>query len=393
MATLLVSEQAPCQCQWHDGQWPPGGYHGKSTLTRPWPKTAILEELKDIFSMISFLYCAPMTSSTQDLPAPELLATHQYHFNESHKWIAIHRDEASGSDLSTGRTPRPAQNGRPSPRPASRQRQPSSIAITRSPITTMAPRPQRSDTTDSDPKSDHNAIDESPDQTSSSWTKAQHLILTSLLPLISQQDDLYSLLYNGDLTKKEQLVTTCRQLFRYVEYLAELQTKLKQQRTEESRDETVQDDTTPEELLPCSLSGLHTLYTGNDDDDESQQQQQHNTKTNLIDMETIWGQVDLQNNALLPRLKKMIRKLVKSVDGDEIRLLDMGDGMSEEGEDMDDGDDDSGKEDINESEEGSVASNLDENGDSEDDDEEEMDEDAKRIRERMEKVRHFIQDI
>ena len=110
-------------------------------------------------------------------------------------------------------------------------------------------------------------------------------------------------------------------------------------------------------------------------------------------METIWGQVDLQNNALLPRLKKMIRKLVKSVDGDEIRLLDMGDGMSEEEEDMDDGDDDSGKEDINESEEGSVASNLDENEDSEDDDEEEMDEDAKRIRERMEKVRHFIQDI
>lgn len=110
-------------------------------------------------------------------------------------------------------------------------------------------------------------------------------------------------------------------------------------------------------------------------------------------METIWGQVDLQNNALLPRLKKMIRKLVKSVDGDEIRLLDMGDGMSEEEEDMDDGDDDSDEEDINESEEGSVASNLDENGNSEDDDEEEMDEDAKRIRERMEKVRHFIQDI
>ena len=102
-------------------------------------------------------------------------------------------------------------------------------------------------------------------------------------------------------------------------------------------------------------------------------------------METIWGQVDLQNNVLLPRLKKMIRTLIKSMDEDEIRLLDMGD-MSE-GED--DGDD--GTEDINESEEGSAASNLEENDDLEDD--EEIDEDARRIRERMEKVRLSLSNI
>lgn len=97
----------------------------------------------------------------------------------------------------------------------------------------MAPKPKQSSSPGSDPES-YNEINESTEQTS--WTKTQHLISTNLLPLVSQQKDLYSLLHNGDLTKKEELAATCRQLFRYVEYLAELQEKLRG-RTEESHGE------------------------------------------------------------------------------------------------------------------------------------------------------------
>ena len=102
-----------------------------------------------------------------------------------------------------------------------------------SPKTAMPPKPKQSSSPGSDPES-YNEINESTEQTS--WTKTQHLISTNLLPLVSQQKDLYSLLHNGDLTKKEELAATCRQLFRYVEYLAELQEKLRG-RTEESHGE------------------------------------------------------------------------------------------------------------------------------------------------------------
>lgn len=137
-----------------------------------------------------------------------------------------------------------------------------------------------------------------------------------------------------------------------------------------------EEETNPEESLPCSLSGLHSIYTGIDE-----------SNSTLVDMETIWGQVDLQNNVLLPRLKKMIRKLAKSSDGEEgIRLLDMGDLSDEEVSDDDDGSGGDGG-----SDEGSAASNLDEgsttsNMDENEGSDEELDEDARRIRERMEKV-------
>lgn len=98
-------------------------------------------------------------------------------------------------------------------------------------------------------------------------------------------------------------------------------------------------------------------------------------------METIWGQVDLQNNTLLPRLKKAIRKLGKGSEEDDIKLLDMGELSEEESANSDeDGDGES---------EGSAASNLeDDQAENEfEDDGDEEDDDARRIRERMEKVR------
>lgn len=136
-----------------------------------------------------------------------------------------------------------------------------------------------------------------------------------------------------------------------------------------------QEETNPEESLPCSLSGLHTLYTGIDEPNST-----------LVDMETIWGQVDLQNNTLLPRLKKLIRKLAKSSDEDEgIRVLDMSDfsDVEDEPSNSEEEDSDAGSAASN-MEEGSAASNLD--NDQGEISDEEMDDDARRIRDRMEKV-------
>ena len=147
------------------------------------------------------------------------------------------------------------------------------------------------------------------------------------------------------------------------------------------------EEETAEESPPCSLSGIPSLYTGL----EQESDESPNADT-LVDMETIWGQVDLQNNALLPRLKKLIRRLNKVTDGEDsaevIRLLDMGDMESEEEEQP------SEEEDIEQDgesmEEGSAASNLDEQD--ENSDEEDLDEDARRIRERMKKAMASMND-
>lgn len=139
----------------------------------------------------------------------------------------------------------------------------------------------------------------------------------------------------------------------------------------------------------CSLSGLTSLYTGIDASTS-------NIHTSaMVDAETIWGQVDLQNNALLPKLKKLIKKLTKisenetsasGEDDNHIRLLDMA--MDSENEEkMNDGRDED-SEDKERFDEGSAASNLDENEPinyDDDNSEEEVDE-ARRIRERMEKA-------
>lgn len=82
--------------------------------------------------------------------------------------------------------------------------------------------------------------EELPSETSggtlSAWSQTQNQISSKLLPLVSQQDDLYSLLHQGESSvNKETLVGTCQQLFRYIEYLAELQEKLKNKSEEGER--------------------------------------------------------------------------------------------------------------------------------------------------------------
>jgi U3 small nucleolar RNA-associated protein MPP10 len=108
-----------------------------------------------------------------------------------------------------------------------------------------------------------------------------------------------------------------------------------------------------------ALSGLPEMYVPEDD---------------VIDAETLWGQVELQNNALHKVLKKSIKRLAKSPK--DIVLLDMGPMSSdEEGDDDDDEDQDNKQEEVS----------GDENDNSEEEEEEE-DQEAMRIRERMERA-------
>eukprot|EP00804_Cyclotella_cryptica_P031322 CCRYP_011121-RB/>CCRYP_011121-RB protein AED:0.17 eAED:0.17 QI:182/1/1/1/1/1/3/44/904 len=267
-----------------------------------------------------------------------------------------------------------------------------------------------SDAADKQPQAANPTADDTDEETPESditppdiWSKTQDTISTKLLPLISQQEELFSLLLlaKGDAvndSSKVQLVDVCQQLFRFLEYLAELQDRLKSNhKKKEGSDATSEEDhKNQKESLPCSLSGLHSLYTGME---TPQHEATDNTpgSSNLVDIETIWGQVDLQNNALLPRLRKLIKKLAKSspqdagggeVASNEIRLLDMS-AMESNDENSDDASGSEENDDGDSVDEGSAASNLDEEeGDQshESDEEDELDDDARRIRERMKKA-------
>ena len=68
----------------------------------------------------------------------------------------------------------------------------------------------------------------------SRWDKIQCQISTHLLPLVSQHDELYSLLHSETdegIKTKDELVATCQKLFQYIEYLAVLMDSLKKKDT------------------------------------------------------------------------------------------------------------------------------------------------------------------
>jgi hypothetical protein len=273
------------------------------------------------------------------------------------------------------------------------------------------------------------------------WDEVQHS-LSELIPLISRPENLLAtvlasgvdehdagdadspettLANNREIVRvhpaRQQLLVTSQQIFRYIEYLASMEVKLKELQRQQkasradaaiggSRHEMDEDgvkSSGAEEDCnnePCSLSGLSSLYTGN---------HQSNTINNddatcVVDAETIWGQVDLQNQVLMSRLKKMIKKLSKRVgssnnddDDDEnvLRILHTNGSMidsDDEGEDEgDDGDE--------EMSQGSAASNYELKGEDDegegsdendyDSDEENDDDDndeRRHIRDRMEKA-------
>jgi U3 small nucleolar RNA-associated protein MPP10 len=69
---------------------------------------------------------------------------------------------------------------------------------------------------------------------------------------------------------------------------------------------------------PSSLSGLDDLYTGGDAAEDK------------VDAETLFGQVDLQNQALLKMVKKSLKTLSSALeDGGVVRLLDEGNSSDE----------------------------------------------------------------
>ena len=100
--------------------------------------------------------------------------------------------------------------------------------------------PKRSDSAESNSKSSFNVPKGQPvstDEDTSTWIETQNRFSANLLPLISQQDGLYSLLDGGDAKCKEELVVTCHQIFRHIEYLAELQDRLKREEIRNSNGE------------------------------------------------------------------------------------------------------------------------------------------------------------
>lgn len=208
-------------------------------------------------------------------------------------------------------------------------------------------------------------------------------LLTSLL---GDDDSSETAASNGYSSAKQKLVKTSQDLFRFIEKLASMETKLKdakrEQRISELNDirdgaeEGAQSDDELED--PSTLSGLSSLFTG-----QAEESLGDESAGAGVDFETIWGQVDLQNTALLPMLKKMTRKLAKraidedSNQSDLIRLLDGG----SDSEDEQDGG------------ESPVASELDDDAGDYDDDNHSEDSDARRIRERMEKTMADMDDM
>mmetsp|Transcript_5719 Transcript_5719/g.8814 ORF Transcript_5719/g.8814 Transcript_5719/m.8814 type:complete len:801 (-) Transcript_5719:46-2448(-) len=155
---------------------------------------------------------------------------------------------------------------------------------------------------------------------------------------------------------QDQLRQTCRYLFQEVERLSKINHDLQhQQKKEKGNDD---DKTAP----PKSLAGIEELYVGGSSEFP-------------VDAETLWGQVDMQNAALQSLLKKSVKKVIKGIEKSDnpetaVRLLDMGEVMSEEEkEENDDSSSDAG-------ESGESADDEDEGGE---------DEETRRIRERMER--------
>jgi U3 small nucleolar RNA-associated protein MPP10 len=164
--------------------------------------------------------------------------------------------------------------------------------------------------------------------------------------LARPEDSLVALLFGKSISGAETSSETqllrqvCQTLFTQIEELGKIQQRL------------------ISKTSGGELSGLDQLYLGEDGEP--------------VDVETLWGQVDLQNQSLQTLFKQSLKRLTKNVD--EVKLLDMGEVMSDDEKQ----DDETDSEDASENED-------DESNDGEDDGDGDDDE-AKRIRERMERA-------
>jgi U3 small nucleolar RNA-associated protein MPP10 len=188
----------------------------------------------------------------------------------------------------------------------------------------------------------------------------------SIRNMLTRPQDMLGI--NSNRLVQKDLRSGIQYLFGYLEHLASIPDQKKK---------GVNVDAAP-------LSGLIELFTGDNDDVKDDDHED-----GMVDAETIWGQVDLQNEALLPILKKTTKELGKSVKryGKEkdkyhlIRLVDLDD-MSSEDEDVA-GDAEGDKVSMTDGDDDNDSAN-----EEEDEDEKSLDgedEEAKRIRERMER--------
>lgn len=194
---------------------------------------------------------------------------------------------------------------------------------------------------------------------------------------------------------RQRLLLTSTILFRYMERLASMEGRLqvaldercKQQQIDDNGEvvenkSSVEQDDEDVTVEPCGLSGIPSLYVGENNGEDN------------VDAETIWGQVDMQNSALLALLKKQVKRLTRKAesrttnidDDDMIRILHM-DGGSD---DADDDDDDESKEDDDEDDEDEVdeveRNFFADEYNSDNDDSEVRNIEERRIRERMERA-------
>lgn len=201
--------------------------------------------------------------------------------------------------------------------------------------------------------------------------------LNSLVNLLENPEDLLQTLLSSQPQDDDKnaakdiqatLRSTSKSLFSTLEHLASLQQTLSSHSGEEA-----QDDESP-------LSGLSQLLVGSSPDSGNNSDTDDEVDES-IDAETIWGQVDLQNAALIDNLSENLVYLKKKIKngqehkqdlGSIVRLLNDMDSDSEEDNDI-----------MEEGEEDDSDSIPDDDGskDISDDDSE-----ARRIRERMEKA-------
>ena len=229
--------------------------------------------------------------------------------------------------------------------------------------------------------------DDSDDQSENGAAPTNETVqsLAHLLSTLSKPEDLLTTILmpsnagnnadgDGDGEKITALLRSAsRTLFGRLEQLAAMEEKLRRKKEQqqqqlelqgEGKDDFGMGDDDDDGMMEAPLSGLTELYTGEEEADG----------TAAVDAETLWGQVDLQNEALLPKLRKSVRSLAKSIDKEGsafVKLLDFGD-LTDNDDGGDGGDDDD-------------ESTSSRGGESSDEDEEEDDE-ARRIRERMEKA-------
>jgi U3 small nucleolar RNA-associated protein MPP10 len=163
---------------------------------------------------------------------------------------------------------------------------------------------------------------------------------------------------------QSELIQVVQHLFQGIEESAKKYHELTRVKPEEQQGKEEESPSLSPNVPP--LSGLSQLYVPETSDDQDE--------AAPLDVETLWGQVELQNNALHKLLKKSINRLAKAPE--DIVVLDMGQLSSDEGDDGSSDDDDDDDDDDDSSDDSSE----------EDDGSDDEDEEAKRIRERMERA-------